>query len=405
MTDSLSTTPDTTAAGCPFHTAVTMPFDGTPQRPSSRFAEWRAQAPATRMKASDGNVGWFVTRHALARAVLGDARFSQQPQRFPLGPTRSFGDADEDALRSIASGNLLSLDSPQHVKLRRAVIGRFSVKSAQSHRAAIAAFTGKQLERFLTHGSPADLYKHYAEPVSVFAHCRVLGIPDDHIEGFTAAYVEEAPLDLMFGFVRTLLDVKKDDLGEDVVSDLLRSELSRHEIEGILTLLMAAGRDAVAHIIATGAALLLSRPAQLERLRSEPALISTAVEEFVRYGGMFVSVFPRTATEDVVLEGMRIRKGESVWVSPAAANRDERRFANPDEFDVGRDAFGHLGFGYGTHGCVGQQLARVVIAEAITQLVAGVPSLTLVSAEQDGHLPFAGDLPTYQTGAVFVAWK
>jgi cytochrome P450 len=120
---------------------------------------------------------------------------------------------------------------------------------------------------------------------------------------------------------------------------------------------------------------------------------------------MFVSVFPRTATEDIELEGMRFREGESVWVSPAAANRDERRFDDPDEFDVTRDAFGHVGFGHGPHGCVGQQLARVEITEAMTCLIAGVPSLSLVSAEQNDHLPFAGDLPTYQTGAVFVAWE
>ncbi|MGH3585165.1 MAG: cytochrome P450 [Pseudonocardia sp.] len=337
--------------------------------------------------------------------MLEDARFSQQPQRFPLGPTRSFGDAGEEELRSIGSGNLLSLDSPQHAKLRRAVVGRFSVKSARGHREAIAAFVARQLETFLTRGSPADLYEHFAEPVSVFAHCRVLGIPDDHVDGFTAAFVEESQLDVMFDFVRTVLAAKEGNLGDDVISDLLRSDLSRHEIEGIVSLLMAAGRDAVAHIIATGTVLLLSHPAQLEKLRSEPALISTAVEEFVRYGGMFVSVFPRTATEDVELDGVQIRKGETVWVSPVAANRDERRFDDPDAFDVSRDAFGHVGFGHGAHGCVGQQLARVEIAEAIQQLIAGVPSLALVSAEQNEHLPFAGDLPTYRTGAVFVAWE
>jgi cytochrome P450 len=105
-----------------------------------------------------------------------------------------------------------------------------------------------------------------------------------------------------------------------------------------------------------------------------------------------------------VVDGVTIHAGQSVSVSSVAGNRDERRFPSPEEFDVTRDAYGHLGFGHGLHGCVGQQLARIEITEAITQLIGGIPSLRLVHAEQSEPMPFAHPVATYEAGAVLVGW-
>ena len=160
-----------------------------------------------------------------------------------------------------------------------------------------------------------------------------------------------------------------------MLSDLVSSEFSEGEIDGLTFALFSSGRDSVAYMIATATVALLSHPEQLEALRSDPSLMPGAIEEFMRYGAMFLTLFPRTATEDVELGDTHIAAGESVSVSPVAANRDGRRFENPEEFDITRDAFGHLGFGHGIHGCVGQQLARLEIRQAIGQLLAGLPGL------------------------------
>ncbi len=190
-----------------------------------------------------------------------------------------------------------------------------------------------------------------------------------------------------------------------MISDLLGSELSMNDVEGLLMVLMTSGRDSIAYMIATTTVALLTHPDQLDLLRARPDLLRPAVEEFMRYGAMFVTLFPRTATEDVELDdGGRIPRGQTVSVSPVAANHDPRRFERPDEFDVTRDAAGHLGFGHGLHGCVGQQVARAVIHEAIGQLITELPGLRLVSAEQLEPMPFAHDVATYQAGAVIVAW-
>ncbi|WP_165436390.1 cytochrome P450 [Amycolatopsis suaedae] len=398
---------NTRATGCPYPHPPTMPRDGTPFRPSPSFARWRAEAPATRMTAEDGNVGWFVTGYELARQVLQDSRFSQADQRTPLGsaPVPAETPIDEETLHALVAGNVLGLDPPQHTKIRRVAVRRFSVRAVRGQREAIGEFIERRLDEILAAGSTADLFEDFAVPVSVFAHCRVLGIPDGKADEFAALFATEEPrAGDMVRFAAETLELKAGDLGEDTISDLLRSELTAGERLGITTVLMGSGRDAVAYMIGTIMVSLLSDPGQLELLRREPGRIPAAVEEFVRFHAMFVSAHPRTVAEDVTLEGIDFRAGEPVWVSTVAANRDGERFPDPDTFDVTREASGHLAFGHGIHACIGQQLARVTIAEAITRLLRRLPVLRLVEAEQRTPMAFAGNLPTYAPGTVRVSW-
>lgn len=388
--------------GCPFHT---LPTDGTPLTPSRSFDEWRQEGAAVPLRYADGHEGWLVTRHEMARAVLEDPRFSMQPHRFPVGPPEGYTpNVDHAAARSMGEGSLLSLDPPQHARVRRSVTSRFSVRSVRGYQDAVRGIVARQLEHLLAQGSPANLTEHYAERISALVHCLVLGIPATHIDRFVALFVGESGTQQKFEFLREVLALKREDPGEDVLSDLLRSDLDETEIEGATHMLMVSGRDSVAYLIATATVALLTHPEQLRALRDDPDLIGSAIEEFMRFGAMFVTLFPRTATEDVTISGVSIRAGQTVSVSPVAANRDERRFEHPEVFDIQRDAFGHLGFGHGQHGCVGQQLARLQIREAITQLLVGIPTLSLVEAEQTAPMPFAHDVATYEAGAVIVAW-
>jgi hypothetical protein len=182
----------------------------------------------------------------------------------------------------------------------------------------------------------------------------------------------------------------------------VKSELLEIEIEGLTLSLMVSGRDNVAYMISTGILALLKHPDQLEALRNDPTLIDSGIEEMLRVSAVFLTMFPRTAMEDVEIEGVKIACGQSVSVSAAAGNRDEKKYPDPNRFDLTRDAFGHLGFGHGLHGCLGQQVARLEIKEGIMQLLQAFPNLKLVHAEQDEPMPFYHPVAAYQVGEVIL---
>jgi cytochrome P450 len=233
----------------------------------------------------------------------------------------------------------------------------------------------------------------------------VLGIPAKLTEKYRDLYIYESDNQVKFDFVREVLEAKSADLGDDVLSDLLSSELTPSEIEGLTFTLLISGRDSVAYTIVTSVVALLSNPEQLEALREDPDLMSSAIEEFMRFGSMFVTLFPRTALEDVQFGDVFISQGQTVSVSQVAANRDPGRFEAPDQFDLSRDAFGHIGFGHGIHGCVGQQLARIEIRTAVSRIINSLPGLHLVEADQLEPRPFANPVATYEAGRVIVGWE
>lgn len=408
-----------TTPRCPVNHA-SLPGDGTPLRPSPSFAIWRETAPATPLKFQDGHDGLIATGYDLARAVLSDPRFSMRPERLPLGPVGDLasdkdvpnaalpaeipGPLDNDAQISEQS-NLLILDGAEHSRLRRLVTPRFSLKQARSRRDWINNMVSEQLALFKAKQQPADIWRDYGLPIAARTHCHVIGVPETHLETFVELFEGSSTAQQKYDFIREVLELRKANPGDDVISDLLASEeITRHETEGVLRLLLGAGRDSVAYLIATTSVALLTNPEQLELLLADPDKIDSAVEEFMRYGSMFITLFPRTAVEDLELEGVAIKAGQSVSVSTVAANRDPARWENPDVFDVTRDGLGHLGFSYGVHGCIGQQVARIEIAEGIRQLILGCKGLRLVEAEQLSPMPFAHPVAVYEAGAVLVEW-
>lgn len=406
-------------ATCPINHA-SLPGDGTPLKPSPSLAEWRKQAPATPLDYQDGHVGFIGTGYEFSRAVLVDPRFSMRPERLPMGPTGHLasdddlpnaalpaelpGPLDEDGQIS-EHANLLILDGDEHSRLRRLVTPRFALKQVRGRRDWVRDMVEKQLTAFKSKAKPADVWVDYALPIAARTHCHVIGIPDSHYQTFVELFEGSSTAQQKYDFIRDVLSIRKNNPGEDVISDLLASdELNRHEIEGLLRLLMGAGRDSVAYLIATTTVALLTNTDQLEILLAEPDRIDSAVEEFMRVGAMFITLFPRTALEDVEVDGVLVKAGQSVSVSSVAANRDPSRWANPDEFDVTRDSFGHIGFSHGIHGCIGQQLARIEIAEGVKQLIQGCPGLRLVHAEQLEPMPFAHPVAVYDAGSVLVEW-
>ena len=397
---------DEKVARCPMPEVRRIPNDGTPLCPSSTFATWRDEGAATPLEYSDGHVGMIINRYELARMVLEDKRFSQSPPRMPAhhGDVLTKG-YELTSGNELDAGNVLGLDGEQHARIRRTILNRYSVKSARSYESDMKEIIAKQFEILMAQPRPVDITKHYSQPISAAGHMRVLGIPEKFRSRYSELFVEESETDQKIEFLREVLAVKKNELAEDVLSDLLRTDLTVPEIEGLTLSLMVSGRDSVAYMISTAMTALLNNPDQLEALKNDPELIHGGMEEFMRVGAMFLTVFPRTATEDVEFGDVKIPAGVSVSVSPVAANHDERQFSDPDRFDLSRDAFGHMGFGHGIHGCVGQQVARVEIKTAVMQLVSNTSGLRLIKAEQNEPIPFAHPVATYEAGEVIVDWN
>lgn len=400
---------------CPFHEPHRLPTDGTPLSPSPRLSAWRDHADAVPLKYQDGHEGLVVTGYEAAREILADPRFRQLPHRIPaadsppshpapMSPEGQHDPPDQDAQSSMEAANLLALDGAEHARMRRAITARYSVKQARLRTPWVSQMVDDQFDRMVAQGSPVDLNEHYAEPISVLTHCHVLGVPDAYVPEYGELFVHGSSAQEKFDYIRRVIDARANDPGEDVISDLLAGDLARIEVEGLVFQIMSAGRDSVAYLIVTATVALLTNPKQMERIRLEPTLLSGALEEFLRIGAMFLTLFPRTAVEDVQVGGISVKAGQTVSVSPVAANRDPRRFEDPEQLDVGRNAFGHLGFGHGPHGCVGQQLARVEIREAVLKLITALQNLRLVDAGQLRPLPFANPIATYAAGAAFVEW-
>ncbi|GAB2612444.1 cytochrome P450 [Pseudactinotalea suaedae] len=398
-------------SGCPLgHGSSTLPADSMPTRPSPQLRRWRQEAPLVPLSYRDGHEGLMVTRYDEAKAVLGDPRFSQQPQRMPRSDAEIEegvppGPLDEAGVLATDSTNILGLDGAAHLRLRRAVTRRFSARASRLRRPAVAAIVADQLEVLIDAGPGADLLALYAEPISIRVHALVLGVADHLLERYARDYVHGAPRQQQHDLLREAIDHRRETPGEDVISDLLADDdLSDVEVEGLLHMLSMSGRDTIAYMISTGTVALLDEPGQYRLLVEDPERVPAAVEEIVRFCTMFVTLFPRTATEPITIGDVLVEEGTTVSVSAVSANRDERRFEDPDRIDVLRDARGHLAFGDGPHGCVGQQLARVELDEAFRALVTRLPGLRLVSTEQHQPGPLAHPVATYAARPVIVSW-
>jgi len=384
-----------------------LPSDGTPLNPSPTLDHWRESSAITSLTYSDGHDGWIALRQEIAQEILLDTRLSQLPHRFPglapvLPPEGFIDDADELAIRS---ADLLALDGDQHRKCRRTVTSKFSFKAVNSYTEIVSALVSKQLAHLRSQPQPVDLTEHYSEPISIANHAFVLGIPDSMVSEFERTFVSTASREDRITFVRDIYKYRKGNPGEDLISHLIASELTQAEVEGLIYVFFTSGRDSVAYMISTSMVALLQHPDQLAYLQKNLPPSQEAIEELMRYCAMFVTLFPRTALEEMEIAGQKIEIGQSVSVSPVAVNRDSQIWDDPDTLKLDREIKAHLSFGHGIHGCVGQQLARLVIQESLSQLLGGVNSIELVLAEQLEPMEFAHPVATYKVGKVFLAWK
>ncbi|MGG2465734.1 cytochrome P450 [Streptomyces sp. RGM 3693] len=379
------------------------PFD-----PPEGLAELRAQRPLTRLSYPDGHVGWLVTSHALVREVLADPRFSARAELRHLPfPGASGGN------QPAPPGIFTAMDAPEHTRYRRLLTGQFTVRRMRRLTEQIEVITAGHLDAMERHGGPVDLMDVLAQPVPAQVICELLGVPYADRARFQGHALDLFRLDAsperraaayaaVQEFLRELLAAKRAEPTEDLLSGLTATDLSDEELVNIGFVLLGAGLDTTANMIALGTFALLAHPDQFAALRAEPGIAAQAVEELLRY----LSIIPgtvRTALADVELQGQRIKAGESVTVSVPAANRDPARFADPDTLDLLRPASGHVAFGHGVHQCLGQQLARVELQVVLPALLTRFPTLRLALPAED--VAMRTDTLIYGVHELPVAWQ
>lgn len=380
--------------------------------PPPELAQLREVAPLRPLRYPDGQVGWLVTGYELARAVLSDPRFSARSElkRSPIARPSAAPFYGAPAL----PGWLVDMDRPEHTRIRRLLARAFTAQRAKEMQPWISRVVEEHLDAMARRRPPVDLVEAFALPVPSLTICELLGVPYGERARFQRNSAVLFRLDVsadaateamrwLDDFLRELTERKRGAPGGDVLSQLATGgELSTEEIAGAGVLLLTAGHETTASSLALGSFALMCHPRQLALLRAEPGLIDNAVEELVRYLTIFQFGVPRTPLEDVTLAGQTIRAGEAVTVSLPAANRDPARFDDPDRLDLRRRAVGHVGFGFGVHQCLGQNLARVQMRVGFPALFRRFPGLRLaVPAEQ---VPLADDMGFYGVHRLPVTW-
>jgi cytochrome P450 len=347
--------------------------------------------------------GWLLTRHAEVFAVLRDASFSsssrhQSGYEQVVEMARQLGLSD---LQDLMGRVMLFADPPDHTRLRRIVGQAFTGRAVEAMRPRIAAIVDRMLDPLAGDGG-ADLVETLAFPLPVTVISEMLGVPEaDHgmLRSWTAEAVKALdPSDDMTVFfpaaeaircLRTYFDDlvgrRRRAPGTDLLSALIAAEdhgdrLSHEELLDTAILLFGAGHETTVNLISGGTLNLLRHRDQLARLRAEPSLIDTAVEELLRFGPP-VQMTARIATADAELAGQPIAKGTEVIALLAAANRDPEVFEDPERLDIGRRDNRHLSFGGGIHHCLGAPLARIEGQEAIGRLMTRFPDLHLVESD------------------------
>ncbi|MFI2213986.1 cytochrome P450 [Streptomyces sp. NPDC020141] len=385
--------PTERAAGCPFD-------------PPADLARLRERGPLTRMAYPDGHMGWLATGYETVRSILADPRFSSRYElmHYPF--------ADIGELPPAPVGDMTGMDAPEHTRFRKLLMGRFTVRRMRMLTERVEQITAEHLDAMERKGPTADLVKAFAQPIPALMICELLGVPYADRERFQRHALtltgESADQEVMHAALSELLDymgelvaAKRAAPADDLLSELTTRDLTDEELAGIGWVLLGAGLDTTANMLAHGTFALLGNPDQLAALRADPALAGQAVEELMRYLSI-AHTGAKSALEDIELDGRLIRAGETVTFAIDAANRDPRRFPDPDTLDLRRRATGHLGFGHGIHQCLGQQLARVEMNVALPALLARFPTLRLAVPPED--VPLRTGMSIYGVRALPVTW-
>lgn len=351
------------------------------RNPHDAFTWMRANAPVY----WDGQA-WGITRYADLRAVSKD-------------PT-TFSNAGGIRADSGPIPMMIDMDDPEHFRRRKLVNKGYTPRRVRDREGELRQVCDQIIDKVAEKGE-CDFVWDIAAPLPLIMIANDLGVaPDDRDQLLTWSDAmlsaltgkEEAmgpAADAFVGYTAYVNDVIDDRTAnprDDLMSVLCHAEvdgdrLDRDSIVHESLLILIGGDETTRHVISGGAWQLLANRSQWDGLRADPARLATGIEEMLRWVSPIKNM-NRTATRDVVFGGQDIAEGDNVLLLYPSANRDEEVFEEPFRFDIGRTPNDHVAFGFGTHFCLGNSLARLELRVMFEQLLSRIPDLTLVSADE-----------------------
>jgi cytochrome P450 len=347
---------------------------------------------------------WLVSRHADVNRLLRDRRLGRT--YLHQASHAEFGRPEPPAwhapFHDLNDAGMLDMEPPDHTRLRRLVLKAFTPRTVEALRPRIGAIVDGLIDDFGGRGE-VDLIADYIEPLPVTVIAELLGIPeadrhllrpwsadiclmyelnpsDDSAHKAVRASVEFS------AYLRDLLAERRIRPGDDLISGLAAvvddgDQLTERELIGTCVLLLNAGHEASVNGAGNGWWTLFRHPDALARLRDDPALMPSAIEELLRFDTP-LSLFERWVLEPIEIDGLRLERGQEVALLFGSANRDPDAFDRADELDLAREPNAYLSFGAGIHYCLGAPLAKLELGIAFEALLRRVPKLELVETSE-----------------------
>lgn len=342
---------------------------------------------------------WVALHYDDVVTILKDPRFIKDLRKFTPPHDKQNPIEENTAVNKLFEWlmnmpNILTVDPPDHTRLRRLVSKSFTPRMIEDLRPRIQQIADELLAAVQEQGK-MEIIADFAYPLPTIVISEMLGIPATDRNQFREWTQElmnasvdpsqgtavTATLEKFIHYIEVLLNEKRLNPDADLISGLIQAKeqedkLSKNELLSTIWLLIIAGHETTVNLISNGILALLQHPEQMNLLRKDPSLIPSAVNELLRYAGpvMFSSRF---AAEDMTIHGKRIHKGELVLISLTAANIDPQKFSYPEELNISREENNHLAFGAGIHHCLGAPLARLEGQIALGTLLQRLPNLRL----------------------------
>lgn len=377
------------------------------QRPYEILEKYRARGRVHHVVFPHGADVWLVTQYDDVRMLLSDPRVSKDGRRMNEMFARHTGVPFEEG-ESVSVGfdeelsqHMLNSDPPRHTRLRSLVSKAFTLRRMEAFRPRIEQVADELLDA-IEGKEGVDLVDAYAMPLPIVIICDLLGIPATDRAMFHRWAVElvgagqdpeivEAASKNVVEYAIKEIRQKRANPGDDMVSELLRGQdsgdrLTEDELVAMIFLFTVAGHITSQHTITNGVFSLLTHRDELVKLQADPSLVPGAVDELMRYdGGVGVATF-RFTNAEIEVGDVVIPAGEILALSISSAHRDQQRYPDADELDVSRRPLGVLGFGHGTHFCIGQPLAKIQSEVALTRLLARFPDIRLAEGTDPNSL-------------------
>lgn len=410
MTHAPVDTQDDAVPGFPMPRAAGCPF-----APPPAMMKLDAEEPVSRVRLWDGSVHWLVTRYEDQRALYGDPRLSVDTTR-PGFPYLN------EAFRETAAKNppsFLNMDDPDHARIRRMVTGAFAVKRIEAMRPAVQRMTDDLIDHMLAGPKPVDLVEALTLPLPSLVICELLGVPYEDHDFFQAnskvglrrdvtAEAVRAAFGEIYQYLSGQINAKLADPADDMLSELAArvraGDLTHHDATMLGVLLLGAGHETSANMLALGILAFLEHPDQLAVVRDtdDPKVLASAADEMLRYLTVVHNGQRRLALEDLEIGGRSVRAGEGVIMPGATGNWQADVFPEPERLDVRRDARRHMAFGFGIHQCLGQPLARLELQVVYRTVFRRIPTLRRATGLDE--IPFKDDGIVYGVYELPVTW-